>query len=1702
MNVIKKTTVIFLSVVMTFSILIVPFTPIIQVAPEVIAPQVSTPEDIRMDLEKYLMDRDIDSPLDSILRAYKETGIVPANVATNEQGAMGVLITIKNTADIFGLDDIVDINWKVDFGVATITSAFVGDVDEVLAVENYDGVVNVFADSFLREKATGVEPRPIMDEAPITSEPAAYATTVEIGADLVVIDGIDGSGVRVGVIDTGTDFSSPDLLDAIDFGSDGLPTSYDPSGYGMGMTLYRVNLTTVDPAAWMGYSSYNILSFTDEGKTYIDTSTYQHNGGSPYLNNQGRLYDLDFFIDAYLGSWWGNAYPNQANLTDYYYNVMRQPQEIPDPTIIAGGDQVNITLNATSGEWQMVPYACHGYLFQQRWDPYMRIFSNVLVVNSTKIIIDWDTTRAWTDFWNLNINFGVYDFNESSTWDYYNALGDWSFADDLAAGEYYTPDGTIAHVNLYHDYPDSVRFGLGVLAHVWEGNIFGLGMIDGLALGGRAIGIMYDSDSHGTFVSGQIASRGVTLYPVGLNGSLEYLPGVAPNSTIMSVMTVGITSEFNSMLWAAGFDYNDGTGYWEWNQTSGHQMDITSNSWGWAFPQYYELWGQYSLIYAAMATPGFFDPQYPGMIQCFSAGNSGPGYGTTAPPRAPQLINVGASTSYHTMENSYGPDQGFDQIADFSARGPLTFGYSKPDVLAPGRNNWGIVPFYGSAIGIPGSSPGYAVNSGTSMACPMVAGAAALLVEAYLDTNAVKASPDMIKTIIQSTADDIGMDGLSQGHGVVNVWAAYDYIVNGNGNVFYTYNSTENWATCTVEAWDSQMNPYDWDNYIETDNPPTNFADGNLFFGLVGATDVVEMVIEGDYGTFSDWDWYAYEYVEDTVTTFSFETWIYNETTSLGHDDIKAGYFDFVGELGSNYGNFASSTYATVYITGNQVSFDDDSMRAFVFDWEDADPANGIPDYYNMTTGEGDELTRIQYAGGTGNVLKLDLSHPDGISNLFPNLGILSVHDDNIWDWPYTGGSTLEVTVVTWQLVENTADFIFADDGSGNCEVTLTVPAMDSNGIHQGLIIVEDGVYVYKLPYTYNVLATYDTEGGLLTLADGTSGSWNPYEPGVISAGRDSFYTDRSADHHSFVVNITNTTVNYLAVRLAWTNADTDMDIALIDMTGYEIDHSADSVKFTNTSALLIVEIEEPGMFIIYTTMNAMDGSNLPENYTLTITGLGALDEPTLTMSWYSIDSPVLTEFTSGDSLTGDHVVINATWTDVEIAGLPEWKIASIEMKVFSGSLFYDEGPLVYASDPGGTLPIVIDPDQFAWVSVPGLVAGYEARIVCDFDSSDVDVMMWPVSIPMESRTYANNIVDMASGDHPETDTIILPEDGTYEVGILDYAGDGGWYYLTIDTRLGLEPDRVYANTFEFDTYYLMRNRIYSILINSQTGTNFDYNAEISNVYIANFISPEVTVNAPTPVVGDEERTFDVTWSSFDCNVNDENYYSLWLSDNEGASYTLLAENLTVTTYRWNSSGWLIGSYMFRVRAYSLDFTNFTELGYDYGVRPDVSNPPEGYWPGDFGDGFSAPIVAGDILVVDTTPPTINSPADIMYAYITTGHNISWTPHDLNPDTYTIYLDGIVVRSGAWNSTSETIMQSVDGLNVGTYNYTLIVTDLGRNSANDTVLVWVAGSLTTSTIPPQEWLTSIIAILIGVGVGVVAAIIAVIIFKPKRSKVD
>lgn len=134
-----------------------------------------------------------------------------------------------------------------------------------------------------------------------------------------------------------------------------------------------------------------------------------------------------------------------------------------------------------------------------------------------------------------------------------------------------------------------------------------------------------------------------------------------------------------------------------------------------------------------------------GIVVVISAGNDGKKPNAVGSPGNAELaITVAASNQA-------------DQIADFSSRGPsasdLVF---KPDVAAPGD-------YINSTT--PNNQHGY--NSGTSMAAPHVAGAAALLKQQQKNRT-----PAEIKSLLVNSAKDLQQPLPAQGSGRLDVLAA------------------------------------------------------------------------------------------------------------------------------------------------------------------------------------------------------------------------------------------------------------------------------------------------------------------------------------------------------------------------------------------------------------------------------------------------------------------------------------------------------------------------------------------------------------------------------------------------------------------------------------------------------------------------------------------------------------------------------------------------------------------------------------------------------------------------------------------------------------------------------------------------------------------------------------------------------------------
>ncbi|MEE2907762.1 MAG: S8 family serine peptidase [Planctomycetota bacterium] len=162
------------------------------------------------------------------------------------------------------------------------------------------------------------------------------------------------------------------------------------------------------------------------------------------------------------------------------------------------------------------------------------------------------------------------------------------------------------------------------------------------------------------------------------------------------------------------------------------------------------------------------------------------------PGLADSTISVGAWTHRPGWTNYSGngyeyPDLDDDTLAGFSSRGPrVDFeenNIMKPDIATPGAgtisardseapktNNANAEPYVIDDDGenLDGSGPAtYYVMRGTSMSCPMTAGAAALMLQTYPGM-----SPDDIRTALQRTAESSCNPDNDQGYGLMDILRA------------------------------------------------------------------------------------------------------------------------------------------------------------------------------------------------------------------------------------------------------------------------------------------------------------------------------------------------------------------------------------------------------------------------------------------------------------------------------------------------------------------------------------------------------------------------------------------------------------------------------------------------------------------------------------------------------------------------------------------------------------------------------------------------------------------------------------------------------------------------------------------------------------------------------------------------------------------
>lgn len=611
-----------------------------------------------------------------------------------------------------------------------------------------------------------------------------YRVREIIGADRVNQIGVSGDGVTIAIVDTGTDFTIPDLQDAVARNNLGQAISFDADGQSLALTNLTVTrFGNVLATAGKVVSVWNSASYVDTSpsESQIEKVTLHYNYVAPSVVSKSGLYHFGILREEISDA-------NSGSTVDLNFPVV-----VVDANQAGVYDTVFVDMST----------AYYNFLLQYRDS------LNANAAQSLDLNLTWPSPQP---SWNVH-GFANEQAHTASP------------GKDLI---FFDPTGSGLPV-----------FSAGLLAYgVDLGGIVGknFGLIPPIDPQGNFINVFFDYESHGTSTASDAASRGILKRDIYQNGTMLALPGVAPAAKVMGVKALWVGDTTFAWYYAAGFDWNPTD--FSFKYTGMHRADIISNSWGDSdvIQDQGSTFGAdlLSQLADAFTLPYYLDPNFPGVVMLIAGGNGGFGYGTTASPGAAALpITVGASTSY-----AYRTQPGvrirnevqgkYDEVVPWSARGPTSIGESKPDVVDVGAFGFADEYTYG---GYGNGTSAYTIFGGTSMATPVTAGAVALIIEEYRNTHGgATPAPDIVKAILASSATDLSYDQFTQGSGRVDVWEAVAAAAEGRDSRlpprFYLYSPA---------SWDSVKSilANSWALNMRTPIPTTSSVATNWYAGIV-----------------------------------------------------------------------------------------------------------------------------------------------------------------------------------------------------------------------------------------------------------------------------------------------------------------------------------------------------------------------------------------------------------------------------------------------------------------------------------------------------------------------------------------------------------------------------------------------------------------------------------------------------------------------------------------------------------------------------------------------------------------------------------------------------------------------------------------------------------------------------------------------------
>jgi len=1035
-----------------------------------------------------------------------------------------------------------------------------------------------------------------------------------------------GNDIVIAIVDTGVDFSNPDIQHSLARDELNYPLMLDPDGQGIILTnaTFHANISQYD----------TIRNYT---KPLSDNVT-----SSVYLTRDGAFLDVSQKGDGTTIQVYNSLFPQFGNSVVFNGTLSNDMKIGNSPTDF---------IKSKSGMYHL------GVMYQGGLFGKIQVVPVLVVDSITPGVYDTiipDLSTSWKDY--------TKDGLDSTEPNY-----DFDFTDEtpivLGSGnEFLVFDSNNDGKNDY----SAGTFGAKVL------DVYGvikndstliddsLNAINGTLLppidsDGNFFGVMTDFMGHGTSSAASITSRGHESYEI-YNDTKKYsITGVAPDAKILPVKALWFGDTVYGWLWSAGFE-NAGN---DWEFSGKPKVDIISNSWGISnFPSSNSSPGMdvLSLILSVLSTPHSLHADYPGVTIISSAGNSGHGYGTIGLPNAsPFGISVGATTN--NVFVGYGPfkDQPrfgnntihYDHVVDFSSRGPSAIGDPKPDIMSIGAH--GFVPSTVLKSQKDSKDESFSLFGGTSMAAPLVSGSAAILMQ-EMKKQSQEYDPFTIKNILMSTATDLQNDPFTQGSGLANIETALDY-VHGNDGVFIVYNdaSYTNLKEILIPAIEN-INSIDIGfekfQFSSKPFPMTSWFAGQLLPGerstttftiqnptnqtltinlepknislikttmLNGITNVQQQdSILNKSGTFIP----NYIKLSDVQNHAKLNDLFDNENPIPDESSLM------VLNLNFPFNEFMNST-SDIYADDLKIS------SLYLYDWLDND---------NDTKITSDELSMVNRAGSWGTVQELRVSEPKEKFDGVPLVGVYPVPTRySYWLGDTNQNSTsMDYTVSASYYQKDKWSVLWPDSHTvdvpsknvATVNVTLIVPDDFQTGVYQGFLTFENDSHSVNAPVSF-VVKQPVLETDTVLLIEGIQSNDVLYGNGFTKGAFDMSNRYMAGDWRQYYFDIQNESIDTAAIELSWELDDTNFGIFVMDPSGKIIQTNVPSGVFghflgwpsldwlgtslfsqgggffpvknkDNTSTVLYVPLNQTGTYTVLTHSTLFAGNSTTEPITLT----------------------------------------------------------------------------------------------------------------------------------------------------------------------------------------------------------------------------------------------------------------------------------------------------------------------------------------------------------------------------------------------------------------------------------------------------------------------------------------------------------------------